>query len=528
MPTQTMLSPIYASDDAAAFDLSDDELRDAAKSAAASVRRLVRLWAAQDTQPTVITRTLRQLAKRHRIELPSKDALAQTLNRLSDPSWWHRALRKRFRLVEHAAIACGRVHRHAAPYVSDSAMRRASRNRRRIADLLASLEAINQTTGQVLVLGDVADKSLANPANRRKALAARIKGIEQYATAKGQEALFLTITVPSRMHPRHSASGAANERFDGTSPRQAQAYLCKLWGRAMRKLAHGGVAPYGMRVVEPHHDGCPHWHVLVFVEPDHAQTLAQTLRAYALCDSPDEPGAAERRFRVERIDPDKGSALGYVLKYVSKSIDGEGVGADNETRTPAEEASQRIVAWARLWGIRQFQFFGVPAITPTRELFRVDADCLPGRALRAAHDATKANDYAAWLHALDAHALQFRVDYIERPSTRYPDEVTRRITGLTAHATDLQGTVQLTTRADEWRIQARRDRAASADAAPPWTRFNNSAPVDSIEVFGIEQSDTEPRDQQADGDNRFRLSTRAFSRCHAHPLASPIAGQLTC
>ena len=47
------------------------------------------------------------------------------------------------------------------------------------------------------------------------------------------------------------------------------------------------------------------------------------MRRHALRDGPDERGAQARRFTVERIDPAKGSAVGYVAKYVSKSIDGE-------------------------------------------------------------------------------------------------------------------------------------------------------------------------------------------------------------
>lgn len=467
-----------------AVDLTDDELREVSKKCAKSVQRLDALWKFQGTAEPVIRRILRALAKRHHITQPNKETLQQTINRLTDAAWWRRALRKRFRTVEYAAIQSGAVHAKAGNYVSDKTMRRAIRDKRRITELLDSLVAINQTTGEILPMNELTEQSLSNPANRRRAMMGRIKGIEQHAKAKGQEALFLTVTCPSRMHARHH-TGAVNDRYDGTGPREAQAHLNRVWRTALRKLMHNGVSLSGLRVVEPHHDGCPHWHVLVFTAPEHSAVLIETLRAYALSDSPNEPGAQERRFKVERIDPAKGSAVGYVAKYVSKSIDGEGVDFDEETEATGKDAAPRIVAWARTWGIRQFQFFGGPPITPNREMYRIKTIDVPSVGLMAAHQATKANDYGAWLHACEAYELGFKSVYSERKSSRYQDETVQRIQGLTAHAIDLQLPANFTTRTDEWRIESRKDDVTTEAVSPPWTRFNNCAPDDFIEFFQI-------------------------------------------
>jgi hypothetical protein len=462
------------------FDLSDDELAAAAKKAAKSVEHLVGMWQARNITQADQLHTLRRLARRHRVEAPAKQGLHATINRMCEPAWWRRALRRRFRLVEHAAIIAGRVHNRASPYVSDSAARRFERNRKRVAELLAALEAVNQTTGEVIQIAEVVEKSLANPAMRRKALAARIKGTEQYFDDKGLEKWLVTITCPSRFHARHKASGRANNRYVGSSPRQAQAYLTRLWGNATRSLAHQGIEPYGLRVTEPNHDGTPHWHVLMFVDPARAADMLATLRRYAMRDSPNEPGADAHRFDAKLISADKGSALGYVLKYISKSIDGEGVTTDHASGLDGKTASGRIVAWSREWGIRQFQFFGVPPITPTREVYRVMRDSLPSQALRAAHDAAKANDYAEWLRNADAFSLSFKVDRVEQPSQRYVGELASRIVGLTATACDLPSAASFITRTDDWRIQFRREEAENGAAASPWTRFNKSAsPVES-------------------------------------------------
>ncbi|TAL22676.1 MAG: replication endonuclease [Aquabacterium sp.] len=469
------------------LDQSEDELGQAAEKASATVRRHAARWQALGTPEATCRQVLQQLMRRHRIEPPNKRTMLEVLNRLKDAAWWRRALRKRFRELEHAAIHAGRVHRHATPYVSERAMRRAERDRRRLSELLASMEAINRSTGEVIALDDLVESSLANPTNRRKALMARIKGTEQYALSLGLEAWFLTLTCPSRMHARQWITGAANPRYDGTDPRKAQAYLSRVWRNAGRKLAHAGVELSGIRVVEPHHDGCPHWHVLVFIAPDDAPFALQTLRAYALAESPNEPGAASRRFKAKRIDPEQGSAVGYVAKYVSKNVDGTGVDHDDESQASGADASRRIVAWARLWSIRQFQFFGLPAITPTRELHRLQSLPVESPSLSAVLQACQANDYAAWLRECALHGLRFTVDHIERPSSRYPEEVSQRIHGLTAHAPDLAEPAKLVTREDLWCIQpkpkAAEERDNAAAGAAPWTRFNNCAPVDFKGLF---------------------------------------------
>lgn len=466
---------------AAAVDLSDSEVEAAADRIVGQVLRLVRLWRDAGTPEPEQHRMLRALARRHHVALPGKDSFTQRLNRMRDAAWWRRALRLRFRIVERQAIERGAVHAKASPYVSAKALRRFERNGRRLAELLATLEALNTSTGEVIPLDDVIAGSQANPANRRMAMMARIKGTEAHALAKGHEALFLTITAPSRMHARH-ATGQANDRHDGSSPRAAHAYLNRVWRRAMRGIERDGLKPYGVRVVEPHHDGCPHWHVLLFAPAGQAEPIAETLHRYALADSPDEPGAAEHRFTVERIDAAKGSATAYVAKYVSKNIDGEGIDADDEATGTGGDRARRNVAWARLWGIRQFQFFGLPPITPTRELYRLgDGQDFGSQALSEAHAASRAKDYAGYLSALEAHGIGFAVRYSERPSTRYPEESARAIRGLSARALDLAQPVDLVTRTELWVIQPRRAAREGEPVGPPWTRFNNCAqPVESM------------------------------------------------
>lgn len=476
------------------FQAEESGIADAANRAVKRTADILRRLSSQDEAIAALVR----LARRYAVMMPNKPAEG-IFKRMTDPCWWRRALRRRFQKVEHAAIRAGLVNSRAAAYVSDEAMLRNQQHARRTAKLLESLEAINETTGETIALSKIAKRSLANPENRRTFTMVRIRGVEEYALSQGLEGHFLTWTCPSRMHAALKKSGEPNPRYDGTSPRKANQYLCKLWNSAKRKLARDGVGFLGIRVVEPHHDATPHWHLLVFVRPDQAEATLATLRAYALMDSPDEPGAKEARFTAERIDPAKGSAVGYVAKYVSKNIDGFGVGQDDEAGKSAEVTAPRAVVWARTWNIRQFQFFGCGPITPYQELYRLNAisqDMEP--ALGAAFRAVKENDHGAYLKALKTSGTRLSNARDDKESVRYPGEFIKRVCGV-----QVNGAETLTTRFDIWTIRPK-SKPEAVEISAPWTRFNNSAPIDLMGVFKTNKGEKNDGDDMQNHPNRIR------------------------
>ena len=179
----------------------------------------------------------------------------------------------------------------------------------------------------------------------------RIAGFEALAAAAGHKAEFLTMTAPSRFHARYS-DGRPNPTYQaGNDPRASQRFLCDVWARIRAKLAREGIAVYGFRIAEPHHDATTHWHLLLFVEPKDMQRLRDICRDYLLADSGDEPGAAKHRFKAVSVDPRKGSAAGYVAKYVAKNIDGFEVGQDFEGARAAADAGDWVKFIDALGGV---------------------------------------------------------------------------------------------------------------------------------------------------------------------------------
>lgn len=311
--------------------------------------------------------------------------------------WWLRNLRlAHAKAREIAAIDAGLVHCKNNVYVSDDTLERRGQQLRRNAALLNEIN-LESESGQRMKLADVAAAGMANPDNRRAELMTRITGFEELANKYGHKAEFVTLTCPSRMHAV-TKNGKPNPKYDGTKPDQAQKYLVNCWAKARANLAKNGVKFYGLRVVEPHHDGTPHWHLILFY--DGKEATRKKLKHYITRQFVEEDrqeiwNNITPRVKFVAIKPSKGTAAGYVVKYVSKNIGGIEGEKPDETDSSSEltsmAAASRVEAWAATWRIRQFQQVGGHSVTVWRELRRVSSDVIAtaGQCLSSAWQAAQ-------------------------------------------------------------------------------------------------------------------------------------------
>lgn len=352
------------------LDATDANVCDRANVMAAQCGELAQVYHTAELLRPAMARK----ARANGIEPPPATITDQgAIRRMTDPLWWRRGLRKcHAKAVEGAAIQLGYVNKTRDIYVSNESLTRRMQQNKRNAEALEATTARNEL-GQEFTLAELAATGPANKAIRRAELMTRISGFERIARDLGHAGMFFTMTCPSRMHKWRTVAGGRvieNPRYDGTTPRDAQSYLATVWARIRASLKRQGVGLYGFRIAEPNHDGTPHWHLLVFHEAAHLDALRATVWRYALADSPNEPGAHKHRVDFKPIDWARGSAAGYIAKYVAKNIDGYKVDKDL-FGTDALETSARVEAWAATWGIRQFQQVGGPPVGPWRELRRV-------------------------------------------------------------------------------------------------------------------------------------------------------------
>jgi hypothetical protein len=337
------------------------------------------------------------------LDKPDGRTVAGCCARLRSWHWWRRALRRaRGRALEAAAREAELVGVGSGIYSSDETVQIRAAQRKRNRAFLEAMQAVNED-GDLYSLADLADLGQGNPSLRRAELMTRIAGFEEVANQRGDKGLFITLTAPSRMHRAIKRDGRAypNPSWDGSDPRQVQAYLGVVWARARAALARADAEVYGIRVAEPHHDGCPHWHMLVFAPPSKIDEAFKIIRRYGLEEDPGEPGASEHRVTSIPIDKSKGSAAGYVAKYVAKNIaafdGGSTLGAEFK-HEGGPTGIERVDAWAACWGIRQFQFVGGPPVGVYRELRKLDHEC-DGK-LEECRAAADAGDWAGFVESM--------------------------------------------------------------------------------------------------------------------------------
>lgn len=349
----------------------------------------------------------RSLAVKYKITIPRTDiqkSIKPMLNKLSCPKWWFRQISKlRLRHVEQVHRKLNLVNNVSGSYASNFSCEHRKTQLKNSFEYLMSNEIVNQN-GQTYTLLELYKKSIACPRIRKAELMTRIRGFEEVARELGHAGELYTLTSPSKMHAVNFG-GIPNPKYQGATPKEVNDYFNNLWKLIRSALHKKNIHPYGFRVVEPHHDGTPHWHLLLFMHPNDVKTTRQVIRKYLYREDPNEQGAKSHRFDAKSIDPNIGTAAGYIAKYIAKNIDGEGIDTDL-FGCDSKIAASRIDAWSSTWDLRQFQQIGGPSVTVWRELRRLKES--NDTNIKKALSAADSGDWAAYVLAMGGPSLPRR------------------------------------------------------------------------------------------------------------------------
>lgn len=401
--------------------------------------------------------------KKFNFEKLDKESI-QTTNK----DFWYRKLKKaQIQMQEHIRIACGEVSRQTSIYVSWTRLNEFKGDRKEQYDYIKDCILINEDDPEErLDLWDIYLKSSSNPQKRSVEISVQNNGImkslnintfldyyEETVNANfnqtelteeerqileeakengmkhagNYQPVFFTLTAPSKYHAIQSRTGELNPNWNGCSPKKTHEYLNNVWKRFRAQMSKYNIKLAGLRVAEPHHDGTPHWHLLLHASKNlaqyqnkHAYIVEETLhwaepnkypnakpltewqvmiyyfKQQAYKEDGTEAGAKAHRFNYKVLekrtykDEDGNerevSPAVYMVKYIRKNIpynnlsgelsdemlDLNGNPIDNAKNL--KETALNAACWASTWGIRQFQFIGNTQIGVYRQARQYKGD----------------------------------------------------------------------------------------------------------------------------------------------------------
>lgn len=354
------------------------------------------------------------------------DNVTSKMARVNDARFWRRAIRVfLMRERERFFLRLRLVGNGGEAYVSDAQVKTRGQQLRSQEKWMKDTVLIPRYLDpETLEKGAMTLESVAtSPAQHFAKLYTFVKAMDVLADENGLATGMLTLTLEPKWHP--NPSRGANS-WNGSTPREAHRSMGKRWQSILRDLDRAGVGVSGLRVAEPHKDGCPHWHLWLLYRPDVEVTILETVMKYfpnklkvrapsrkgenttgadriyeTIVDLRAGAGRSPRRAKegaqveLSRIDRSISSGASYAMKYLLKTVDGGTPSAKPKQQTetlPESEpvidkkkakalrrakrkhvvATRRVDAYRSLWGINAGQLFGVAkCLTAWDELRRL-------------------------------------------------------------------------------------------------------------------------------------------------------------
>jgi hypothetical protein len=194
---------------------------------------------------------------------------------------------------------------------------------------------------------------------RRSMLYSIALGLQERARRDGLVAIFISASLPSEWHP--NPTSGISQHDPRLSPLAAARELQNRWHNSSSMWRGKRCMPYGIRTIEPHADGTPHLHSMLWVSQEDLEGVLAALAKQWPSMTSEEQTARDRgdftngpSLVIRRWDEQgEASAITYIMNDVFSALP-----IDDDIETMDDEA-QRTKAWSSALGVRRISFVGL-------------------------------------------------------------------------------------------------------------------------------------------------------------------------
>ncbi len=186
--------------------------------------------------------------------------------------------------------------------------------KRRQIEFLARSYIYDKLSNNKIPLSTITFSANINPNRYYSEIQNRINTLVNEAEHKNLKPIFMTLTLPSAYHKmkynKKTKKLIPNPKYNNTSPAHAVKELTKMFAklrhdRSLKELTKNERIYY--RVNEPHKDGTPHTHILLYVPNNTVQRVVN---------------AFKRLFNTKAndIQTNINNPTAYIMKYINKTL----------------------------------------------------------------------------------------------------------------------------------------------------------------------------------------------------------------
>ena len=200
--------------------------------------------------------------------------------------------------------------------LSNVDLKEVHRKLKRQKDFLNSSFLFDRISNKRIPLSQVVISAYHSPDRYYAEIQNRVHTLELIANQRDLEPLFMTLTLPSEYHKYKTTKNGTltkNPKYNGLTPKDSVKVLTKYFARLRQDRSLKNLSKEEriyFRVNEPHKDGTPHTHILMFLPKE---AIPRVIRAYKrLYD--------DRANDIQIIRDDINNSVAYVMKYVNKVL----------------------------------------------------------------------------------------------------------------------------------------------------------------------------------------------------------------